>query len=91
MVNKKDTGIISADFNCIIDKSDSLKNQSQKMSPSLKRMVNVFGMTDSFRSLHPHDSVFSRYYSSEEYGEGATRTDRTYHFGDVEVKKAQYM
>ena len=54
-------------------------------------MVSVFEMLDSFRSLHLHDSVFSRYYTSDEYGEGATRIDRTYHYGDVGVKKAQYI
>ena len=88
LVRKKKNGIICADFNSIIDKKDATNNAEQKLSPSLKRLVNVFSMKDSFRTLHPEVKIFSRYYRSEEYGDGATRIDRSYHFGEVVVKEA---
>ena len=48
LINKKDSGLVSADFNCIIDKKDALKNQSQKMSAPLKRLVSTFSLSDCF-------------------------------------------
>ena len=91
LVNKKDSGLISADFNCIVDVKDTIKNPSQKMSSSLKRLIKVFPLVDSFRSVSPEAQIFSRYYNSKEYGPGATRIDRIYHFGDVKVKEANYI
>ena len=41
LVNRKVSGILAADFNCIIDRKDSLRNAEQKMSSSLKRFVSV--------------------------------------------------
>ena len=79
------------DFNCILHKNDSLKNADQKLSSALKRMVNVFNLKDSFREKHPDAKIFSRYYSSEENGVGATRLDRIYHCGKVQVKDAKYI
>ena len=69
--------------------SDATKNTAQKMSKSLKRMVKNFNWIDSFRSLHPHSKSFSRYYESDRYGEGATRIDRQYHWGDISVQDAR--
>ena len=56
----------------------------------MKRLVNVFSLTDSFRTLYPLNKIYSRYYSNEFHGEGATRIDRLYHYGEVVVIKAQY-
>ena len=39
LVNKKDTGSISGDFNCIADRKDALNKPDQKMSPSMKRFL----------------------------------------------------
>ena len=91
LVNAKYSGCISGDFNCIIEKRDATRNPDTKMSPGLKRLVKIFSMTDSFRQLFPSKHSFSRYYDSDRFGEGATRIDRTYHYGDVAVKEAQYV
>ena len=90
LVNKKDAGVLGADFNCIIEKQDALRNQEQKMSPALQRLVKVFSLKDSFRQLFPYAKTFSRYYSSE-HGGGATRIDRFYNYGDVSIIDAQYL
>ena len=90
LVNKKESGIIGADFNCIIDKKDSLRNQEQKISPTLQRLVRVFSLTDSFRLFYPNSQAFSRYYSSENGG-GASRLDRFYHYGNININAAKYM
>ena len=36
------------------------------------------------------DSSFSRYYSSQKFGHGATRIDRLYHYGGVYSTKSEY-
>ena len=48
LINKKDSVILSADYNCIIDKRDAMRNADQKLSSSMKRFVNVFELKDSF-------------------------------------------
>ena len=47
LLNRNDTGVVGGDFNCIIDKEDSLKYPEQKMTSSLKQLVNVFDLNDS--------------------------------------------
>ena len=91
LTNSKSSGIISGDFNCIIEKQDATRNPENKISPSLKRLCKAFSWTDSFRKLFPLSQCFSRYYDSDRFGEGATRIDRTYHYGDIIVKEAQYV
>ena len=59
------------------------------MSPCLKRVVNAFTLADSFRSLHPQDKNFSRYYGRAGQ-EAATRLDRSFHWGEVRVVEARY-
>ena len=61
------------------------------MSPSLKRLIRTFSWKDSFRTLFPKSKSFSRYYDNERFGEGATRIDRIYQFGDMIAKEAQYV
>ena len=39
LINCKDSGCIGGDWNSIISEADATKNQAQKMSPSLKRLV----------------------------------------------------
>ena len=91
LINKKDSVILSADYNCIIDKRDAMRNADQKLSSSMKRFVNVFELKDSFRVLYPEANIFSRYYHTEDNGNGATRLDRVYHSGDVTIKDAKYL
>ena len=64
LVNRKPSGCIGGDFNCIISKTDATKYPESKMSPCLTRLVKTFNLTDSFRALHPKAAVFSRYYES---------------------------
>ena len=60
------------------------------MSPSFKNLVSAFSLTDSFRCLHPKKVQFSRYYSNSQHGEGASRIDRCYHWGDLTAVEAEY-
>ena len=56
----------------------------------MKRLVSVFNWKDSFRILHPDAREFSRYYSHDRTGLGASRIDRCYHWGDLAVTEANY-
>ena len=90
LLNSKDSGCIGGDWNSIIHAGDATKNQAQKMSPSLKRLASNFSWTDSFRYLHPNTPTFSRYYDSR-HGEGATRIDRQYHWGNMVIVEVKYV
>ena len=70
---------------------DATNNVTSKLSPCLKRLIKNFNWTDSFRSLHPDDLIYSRYYSSAVHGDGATRIDRMYYHGSLQVVKAEYV
>ena len=91
MIHSKPAGCISGDFNCITDKKDATKNPESKLSPSLKRLMTTFSWSDSYRKLFPDSQSFSRYYDNDRFGEGATRIDRTYHYGEIAAKEAQYV
>ena len=90
LLNRKDTGVIGGDLNCIIDKIDATHHPAAKMSPSLGRLVKTCDMSDCFRSIHPTAPVFSHFYHTTQLGEGATRIDRAYHWGAVTVVSARY-
>ena len=85
LLNCKPSGCIGGDWNCITDAVDATKNASQKMSPSLKRLIKNFSWSDSLRSLHPDALIYSRYYEHIRFGDGATRIDRQYWWGNMEV------
>ena len=89
--NAKNTGLCLGDFNCIIDKKDATRNQAEKMSPSLKRLVSTLEWRDVFRLLHPRDLVYSREYDNAVHGAGATRIDHCYMYGDISVVEANYV
>ena len=74
----------------IIDKQDATTHPEGKMSPTFKRLVKSFKWIDSFRTLHPSTVQFSRYYSNTR-GEGATRIDRCYHYGEISISNATYL
>ena len=61
-----------------------------KMSKGLQRLIRLKGWEDSFRSLYPNSNKFSRYYENSR-AEGATRIDRSYHFGRMTVTEAKYL
>ena len=90
LINSKVDGMIGGDWNNIICKKDCTRHPEGKMSPSLKRVANTFSWKDSFRSLHPDSISFSRYYANERHGEGATRIDRSYIFGELTPVSAMY-
>ena len=58
------------------------------MSPSCRNLVNAFTWTDSYRKLNPRINKFSRYQDAD--GAGATRIDRSYHWGNIEAAESQY-
>ena len=61
------------------------------MSPALKRLVSSFSFKDSYRVLHPNENVFSHYHDQGKFGNGATRIDRQYHWGDLTILEAKYI
>ena len=91
LINCKDSGLIGGDWNSIVNNIDATKNQAQKISPSLKRLISNFSWKDSFRILHPKSKIFSRYYEHHKAGEGATRIDRQYHWGDITIVEVNYV
>ena len=90
LLNRQEEGIIGGDWNAIINKKDATKHQEAKMSPSLLRLAKLQNWVDSFRSLHPTSNSFSRYYADSR-GEGATRIDRAYHYGNLRISSAEYL
>ena len=90
LTNTKYDGCIGGDWNCILDKRDATAHPESKLSNSLKRVVKTFDMHDSFRTLFPKEEAYSRYYSDAR-GQGATRIDRQYHWGNVIIKSAKYL
>ena len=91
LIKCKDSGCIGGDWNSIIMEADATKNTAQKMSPSLKRLVKNFSWKDSFRAMHPKSEIFSRYYDHHRFGEGATRLDRQYYWGNMVIVEAKYV
>ena len=90
LINKRENVCIGGDLNGIIDKKDATRNPETKVSAYFKRLVSTFSWIDSYRSLHPGRQTFSRYYSNDHHGEGATRIDRMYHEGNMEIMEAEY-
>ena len=89
LLDSKETGVISGDWNCITEARDCTKHPDAKKSPCLKRLMSMKTLKDTFRTLHPDSSHYSRYYSRG--GEqGATRIDRSYSWGVMEVVEARY-
>ena len=83
-------GVIGGDWNSIIAKADCTRYPEAKMSNCLKRVVNSFSWKDAFRILHPDEQSFSRYYSNDRSGTGATRIDRCYLYGALQPTDAVY-
>ena len=90
LLNRLDSGCIGGDMNCITNKLYCTHNPASKMSPSLTRLVKTFDMSDSFRALHPNSQEYSHFYYTTQLGAGATRIDRSYSWGDLNVGKASY-
>ena len=89
--NRKPNGLWGGDLNCITRNIDCTHNPESKQSPCLARLVSTFDFIDSYRAVHPHSKTFSRYYSGAGGYIGASRIDRSYHWGDVKVEDASYI
>ena len=74
LLDSKETGVISGDWNCITEARDCTKHPDAKKSPCLKRLMSMKTLKDTFRTLHPDSSHYSRYYSrgGEEGPRGST-------------------
>ena len=90
LTNCKEVGIAGGDLNCIIDKRDATHYPEAKMSKGFQRLVKLKEWKDSFRTLHPDTIAFSRHYANTR-ASGATRIDRSYHYGDLKVIEAKYL
>ena len=84
------SGVMGGDLNSIIDKIDATAHQAAKISQSFRRLSQTFNWKDSYRCIYPTDKQFSRYYGNAR-GEGATRIDRCYHFGEIQINSASYV
>ena len=89
LINRKTSGCIGGDFNCIISKKDATQFSDSKMSPCLARLVKALEWIDSYKSIHPEATIFSRYYESRGRS-GATRIDRQYQWGEIVTVQAEY-
>ena len=87
----KDNGCIGGDWNSIVDSADATKNSNSKKSNGLSRLIRNFSWLDSFRVIYPNNAQFSRYYDIANSGEGASRLDRMYHYGNFEILDASYV
>ena len=87
--NSGSSGCMGGDLNSITEKIDATNHPAAKMSPSFKRLCQTFNWKDSYRNLHKNEKQFSRYYGNSR-GDGATRIDRCYHYGDISIKSASY-
>ena len=91
MVNSKYAGCVGGDWNCIADVLDATKNLNSKILNSLKRIIKTLDWNDSYRSQNPGEQHYSRYYNNSIHGEDASRIDRVYHFGEIEVVESKYV
>ena len=90
LINPCQAGVIGGDWNCIINNLDATNNPNSKKSPNLSRFVKTFQLKDSFRSLQPISRTFSHYYTLNQQVE-ATRIDREYHWGEIEILNCDYI
>ena len=86
LINRKPNGVIGRDWNNIISNTACTQHPEAKMSPCLKRLVNTFSWSDTYRSLYPNNQCFSHYYHA-----GATRIDRSYSYGDMTASEVKYV
>ena len=90
LLRRLPNGAAGGDLNSIISLSDSNRNANNKISPSFKTLVTSFAWQDSYRVLYPRTVQYSRVYSNALQGEGASRIDRCYHWGELAVHEAEY-
>ena len=92
LLNRLDAGLIGGDMSCITHNLDCTHHPESKKSPSLTRLIRTFDMVDTYRSKFPGRKIFSHYYSyGQAGGQGGTRIDRSYNWGDITVHDARYL
>ena len=91
MIRRLAQGAVGGDLNCIIANIDSSRDPKSKTSPSFKNLVSSLDWTDSYRALFPRVKQYSRYYTNARQGEGETRIDRSYHWGNIKTILAEYV
>ena len=91
MISRLAQGAVGGDLNCIISNIDCSRDPKPKTSPSLRNLVSTFSWIDSYRSLYPRVRQYYRYYSHALQGEGATIIKRSYHWGNLKTKSAEYV
>ena len=70
---------------------DCTHHPASKMSPSLARLTQILDMKDSYRSLFPNTKVYSHYYHTVQLGQGATRINRSYNWGELTIVDVRYV
>ena len=78
MHHHKTNVVIGGDWNCITENSECTNFPEQKKSPTLKRLLNLYDLKDTYKTLHPRGKDFTRYYSTKGNFINATRLDRIY-------------
>ena len=90
LVRRLAQGAVGGDLNSIISLPDSTRNPHSKLSPSCRNLVRAFSLSDCFRRLYPRAAQYSRHSRTVHHGEGASRIDRSYHWGELQVLEAVY-
>ena len=83
--------ILGGDWNCIINDIDCTSYPELKRSKTLKRLITMHKLHDTYRKLHPKTRNYSRYYSKTENTQGATRLDRIYTSKHIVLITAKHM
>ena len=91
LMNRKESGCWGGDLNCVTRATDCTHNPESKLSPSLTRLINTFNQSDSFRCIYPNKKSFSHFYRSAGGQVGASRIDRSYHWGNITILDAEYI
>ena len=83
--------VLGGDWNCITENKECTHFPEQKKSPTLKRLINLHELKDTYRTLHPKGKEYSRYYTIKENLSGATRLDRIYTSKHMTIVNAKYL
>ena len=91
LLHHKPNLILGGDWNCITENKEYTNFPDQKKSPTLKRLINLHNLKETYETLHPKNNEFSRYYTSKYSSSGATRLDRIYISKHQTITYARYI
>ena len=83
--------IIGGDWNCITENHECTDFPDQKRSPTLKRLLNLYNLKDTYKHIYPRGREFSRYYANKGNQVNATRIDRIYFSKHLSPTQAKYI